>query len=150
MPQSLACIYIHLIFSTKSRVPVLHDGVRDSLHRYLAVILKESRCQVTLINSVEDHVHILFQLGRTASISEVVEEVKKHSSRWLKPRDVVLAQFAWQAGYGAFSVSQKDLPSVVRYIADQEEHHRKATFQEEFLAILVEHNVEYDERYVWD
>lgn len=150
MPQSLACVYIHLTFSTKSRVPVLHDGVRDSLHRYLAVILKESRCQVTLINSVEDHVHVLFQLGRTASISDVVEEVKKHSSRWLKPRGVELAQFAWQAGYGAFSVSQKEVPSVVRYIADQEEHHRNATFQEEYLAILNEHNVEYDERYVWD
>lgn len=150
MPQSLARIYIHLIFSTKCRVPALHDGIREALHRYMATILMDRGCRVTLINAVEDHIHLLFELGRTVSISSVVEDVKKHSSRWLKPHDAELAEFAWQAGYGAFSVSASEVHSAVRYIADQREHHRRRTFQEEFLAILKEHSVEYDERYLWD
>src|SRR6185295_7148426 len=106
MPQSLARLHIHLVFSTKHRVPFLHDSVRDSLHRYMAIVLKNLRCPPTLINSVEDHVHILFNLGRTVAVSAAVEEVKKSSSKWIKTQGADFAGFAWQGGYGAFAVSE--------------------------------------------
>jgi len=129
---------------------LLHDSVRDSLHRYMAVVLQNFGCSPDLINSVEDHVHILFDLGRTVAVSSAVEEVKKSSSKWIKTQDVNLADFAWQGGYGAFAVSESQVPSVRAYIANQREHHRKRTFQEEYRSLLERHGITYDERYLWD
>src|SRR5690606_10473740 len=103
MPQSLARLPIHLVFSTKNRERLITDAVRDSLHSYMATVLQNLGCQPVLINSVEDHVHILFELARTVAISQAVEEVKKASSKWIKTQDADLAGFAWQAGYGAFA-----------------------------------------------
>jgi REP element-mobilizing transposase RayT len=150
MPQSLARLHVHLIFSTKHRAPLLHDAVRDSLHRYMAVVLQNLDCPPTLINSVEDHVHILFELGRTVAISTAVEEVKKSSSKWIKTQGAGFAGFAWQAGYGAFAVSESNVVTVRDYIADQREHHRKKSFQEEYRTFLQRHRIAFDERYVWD
>ena len=150
MPQSLARLHIHLIFSTKHRAPLLHDSVRDSLHRYMAVVLQNLGCPPTLINSVEDHVHILFELGRTVAVSAAVEAVKKTSSKWIKTQGAELARFAWQSGYGAFAVSESLVPAVRDYIANQREHHRKRTFQEEYRIFLERHGVPFDERYMWD
>lgn len=150
MAQSLARVPIHLVFSTKNRIPLLRDSIRDPLHRYMAVVMKNKKCPTILINSVEDHVHVLFELGRTVSISEAVEEIKTTSSKWLKTQDKVLSTFSWQSGYGAFAVSETHVGEVIRYIANQEEHHRKKTFQEEYLEFLVRHNIPYDDRYVWD
>ena len=129
MPQSLARLHVHLIFSTKLRAAMLHDGIRDSLHRYMAVVLQNLGCPPTLINSVEDHVHILFELNRTVAISTVVEDVKKSSSRWIKTLGADFAEFSWQAGYGAFAVSESNVGAVRDYIANQREHHRRKTFQ---------------------
>jgi len=150
MSQSLARLHVHLIFSTKHRAPLLHDAVRDSLHRYMAVVLQNLDCPPALINSVDDHVHILFELGRTVAISTAVEEVKKSSSKWIKTQDAAFADFAWQAGYGAFAVSESNVVAVRDYIADQREHHRKKSFQEEYRTFLERHRVAFDERYVWD
>ncbi|MGB8354482.1 MAG: IS200/IS605 family transposase [Chthoniobacteraceae bacterium] len=150
MPQSLARLHIHLIFSTKNRAPVLRDTVRGSLHSYMATVLQNMDCPPVLINSVADHVHILFELGRTVSVSTVVEEVKKTSSRWIKTLDDEFAGFAWQAGYGAFAVSESNVTVVREYVAAQQEHHRKKSFQEEYRAFLKRHNVVFDEKYVWD
>ena len=150
MPQSLARLHVHLIFSTKNRAPLLRDEVRDSLHRYMAVVLQNLGCPPTLINSVEDHVHILLELGRTVAISTVVEEIKTSSSKWIKTTGDGFADFAWQAGYGAFAVSESNVEMVRNYIADQREHHRKKTFQEEYRAFLERHRVAFDERFVWD
>lgn len=150
MPQSLARIHIHLVFSTKYRERVLHDRVRDSLHAYMATVLSNIGCPPVLINSVEDHIHILFQLGRTIAVSKAVEEVKKSSSKWIKTQDPIFANFAWQGGYGAFAVSQSGVPTVRRYIANQQEHHRQKDFQAEYRIFLKRHDVAYDERYVWD
>lgn len=108
MPQSLANIYIHLIFSTKDRAPLLTDTIRDSLHAYLATILSNLNSPAILINSVEDHVHLLFKLSRTISLAKAVGDVKKDSSKWLKTRGPDFHQFSWQAGYGAFSVSESN------------------------------------------
>ena len=150
MPQSLANIYIHLIFSTKNRETLLNDAVRPDLHSYMATVLANIQCPSVLINSVEDHVHILFRLGRTETVAKAVEEVKKSSSKWLKTQSKELAQFSWQSGYGAFSVSESIAPQVANYIKNQREHHRVKTFQEEYREFLEKHHIEYDERYVWD
>ena len=150
MPQSLARLHIHLIFSTKNRQPVLHDAVRDSLHRYQATVLRNLDCPPVLINSVADHVHILFELGRTVAVANAVEQVKKTSSKWIKTQGAEFARFAWQAGYGAFAVSQSNVTAVRQYIAAQQKHHRKNSFQDEYRAFLQRHNVTFDEKYVWD
>ena len=150
MPQSLARLDIHLIFSTKNRQSVLHDAVRDSLHRYMATVLQNYGCPPLLINSVPDHVHILFELARTVSVSDAVEEVKKTSSKWIKTQDEKFALFAWQAGYGAFAVSESNVAAVRKHITDQQQHHRKKSFQEEYRAFLKRHRVSFDEKYVWD
>ncbi len=150
MPQSLAQLHIHLIFSTKNREPVLHDAVRDALHRYMATVLQNLRCPPVLINSVSDHVHILFELARTVAVSDSVEDVKKTSSKWIKTQGAEFARFAWQAGYGAFAVSASNVEAVREYIAGQQQHHRKKSFQEEYRAFLERHRIAFDEKYVWD
>jgi REP element-mobilizing transposase RayT len=150
MPQSFARLHIHLIFSTKNRERVLPDAIRDSLHAYMATVLQNIDCPPVLINSVEDHVHILFELGRTVAVSRAVEEVKKASSKWIKTQGAEFSGFAWQAGYGAFAVSESNVAAVREYIAGQREHHRKKSFQEEYRAFLERHRVAFDERYVWD
>ena len=150
MPQSLARVHIHLIFSTKNRQRLLSDSIRQPLHNYMAVVLRNFNCPATLINSVEDHVHILFELARTVSISQAVEEVKTTSSKWLKTQSPDLQAFAWQAGYGAFAVSQSNIDTVRDYIANQHEHHRIKSFEEEYRAFLKKHSIEFDERYVFE
>jgi REP element-mobilizing transposase RayT len=108
------------------------------------------KCPALIINSVEDHIHILLDLNRTISISYVMEHVKKTSSKWLKTQSQALAKFGWQAGYGAFAVSESNIPAVRKYIEAQQEHHHKMTFQEEYRAFLTKNRISYDERYVWD
>jgi len=150
MPQSLASLPIHLIFSTKNRTPVLNDAIRDSLHAYLSGVLQNLNCPPVLINSMDDHVHILFELARTVTVSQAVENVKKSSSKWLKTQGAEYATFAWQAGYAAFAVSKSNIPVVRDYIANQKEHHVKKSFQDEYRIFLKRHGVTFDERYIWD
>jgi putative transposase len=150
MSQSLAKLITHLTFSTKLRRPLITPDVCEELKSYLRGILKQLSSPAIEINSVEDHVHVLFCLSRKRSLADVVEQLKKGSSKWIKTKAPALAGFYWQAGYGAFSVSQSNVPVVRKYIANQEKHHRKMTFQEEFRALLAKHDIEFDERYVWD
>lgn len=151
MPQSLSAIYIHLTFSTKERRPWLRDKpVRDKLHAQMGGISKTLGCPPLIIGGVEDHVHLLCRFGRTITQAEWVKELKRVSNGWLKEQGSDYADFAWQGGYADFSVSQSNLPQVKRYIADQETHHQKRTFQNELRTLLQKHGVEFDERYVWD
>jgi putative transposase len=150
MPQSLAKIYLHLVFSTHERRESIPDSIRDALHRYLATVLSNLDSHAVLINSTKDHVHILFELARTLAISKVVEDLKKSSSKWLKTQPDVTGDFRWQNGYGVFSVSPSNLGAVRNYVATQQEHHRKRTFQDELRGLLEKHGVKYNERYVWD
>lgn len=150
MAQSLATNLIHLIFSTKNRKGLLHDSVRSDLHAYMATVLKNMDCPALIINSVEDHVHILVLLHRTVALSSMVGDIKSISSKWLKTQSPKLADFQWQAGFGAFSVSESNVSSVRQYIKNQAEHHRKVSFQEELRSFLEKHRVEYDERYLWE
>jgi putative transposase len=151
MPQSLAKVYLHLVFSTKNRHPFLKDkALRDACHGYLAGTCKARRSPSLIVGGVEDHVHILCMLSREESIAVLVRELKRESSKALKLKAPSLRGFYWQAGYGAFSVSPSHVEALKRYIANQEEHHRKETFQDEFRRLLRKYSVEYDERYVWD
>lgn len=150
MAQSLARVLVHLVFSTKNRVPLLTPEIRIELHPYLSVVLNNDGCTSLRVGGVEDHVHLFFALSRTRTISQVVENVKTSSSKWLKTKGPALSDFHWQSGYGIFSVSQSNADEVVDYILRQEEHHRTMTFQQELRRLLERYEVEYDERYVWD
>jgi putative transposase len=150
MAQSLAKIYVHLIFSTKERERTLPDEIRPELHAYMGGILKGLGCSPIEINTEPDHAHVLFLLSRTEALSNVVGHLKKSSNDWLREQGPQLAQFFWQAGFGAFSVSQSQIADVRAYIRNQREHHRVRSFQEELLAFLKAYEVEYDERYLWD
>lgn len=150
MPQSLANIYIHLIFSTKDRHPFLTDTIRPALHSYLGQVGKTLDCPLILVNSVEDHVHILHRLSRTVTIAKAVEEFKKSTSKWLKSQSPDLAKFSWQSGYAAFSVSESNLESVTTYIQNQREHHRTKSFKEEFRDFLTKNKLTFDEQHLWD
>jgi REP element-mobilizing transposase RayT len=150
MPQSLAKIYVHLVFSTKHRERVLPDEVRADLHAYLGGILKGLGCVPIEINSEPDHIHTLFVLSRTETLSNIVGQMKKSSNDWLRAKGPKFAQFFWQAGYGAFSLSQSAVEDVRRYIRNQHQHHQRTSFQDEFRTFLRRYEVEFDERYVWD
>ncbi len=150
MPQSLARLHVHLVFSTKNREPIITDDVRDALHAYRATVLRNLGCAPVLINSMADHAHLLFDLARTVSVSQAVEDVKKASSKWIKTQGPEFAGFAWQSGYGAFAVSESNVETVRGYIANQREHHRKKSFQEEYRQFLERHRIAFNERYVRD
>ena len=151
MPQSLANILVHTIFSTKDRQPLLRDlALREELHRYLGGILTNLACPPIIVGGVEDHIHLLSGLARTCEPAAMVKELKRSSSLWLKTRSPGMQDFAWQSGYGIFSIGFSQIESARSYIAGQEEHHRKVSFQDELRHLLQRHEIAYDERYVWD
>ena len=150
MPQSLSAVYIHLVFSTKERRPFLRDEtLRGLLHPELGGISKRLRCAPIITGGVEDHIHLLARFARTITQAEWVKELKRVSNLWLK-REHLIRDFEWQGGYAAFSVSASRLAEVKKYIANQEHHHRKMNFQDELRTLFRKHDVEWDERYVWD
>ncbi len=150
MPQSLARILVHVVFSTKNREPVLYSEVRPPLFGYLAAVGRDLGCEVFRVGGVADHVHMAIDLGRTVAIADFAKKVKQTSSVWLKEQSGGPRHFEWQVGYGAFSVGQSQLAVLVRYVDRQEAHHRKQTFQEEYRKLLAKYGVEADERFVWD
>ena len=150
MPQSLSAVYVHLVFSTKERRPFLRDEtVRTSLHSYLGGTSKRLRCAPIITGGVEDHVHLLALFGRTITQAEWVKELKRVSNLWLKEKHLI-RDFEWQGGYADFSVSVSNLEIVKKYIANQQYHHRKMNFQDELRTLLRRHEVDWDERYIWD
>ena len=152
MPQSLSAVYLHAIFSTKKREPWLLDRtLRDETHAFLGNVSNKLDCPPVIVGGVADHVHILARLGRTITQSDWIKELKRVSSLWLKDKDPLrMTGFAWQAGFGVFSVSPSMLESVEKYIHGLEEHHRKLTFQDEFRQFLEKHRMTWDERYLWE
>jgi len=152
MSQSLAKVIVHITYSTKHRKPWLNDPeLRSELYAYNATVLKEEvDSPAILINGVEDHVHILCLLSRKFAIMDVIKTSKTETSKWIKRQGAAYGDFQWQAGYGVFSVSQSNVGQVKRYIANQQEHHRRMSFQDEFRELCKRHGIEIDERYVWD
>jgi REP element-mobilizing transposase RayT len=148
--QSLSAVYIHLVFSTKHRHPSLRDeSLRKDLHSFLGGTSKTLECPPVLVGGVADHIHLLARFGRTITQAEWVKELKRVSSLWLK-EEGRLTDFEWQGGYADFSVSQSNLEQVKSYIANQADHHRKLSFQDEVRALLTKHQIEWDERYIWE
>ena len=150
MPQSLSKVILHIIFSTKNRQPFLDSDVRPRMHAYLATICRDLGAELVHVGGIADHVHIVTTLPRTLSQAQVVEQIKKTSSKWIKELDARYRTFFWQRGYGAFSVSPSQLEAVLQYVEAQQTHHRTRTFQEEYRDLLRRHGIDFDERYVWD
>ena len=148
MPQSLARLLVHLIFSTKNRESHFADPVRRrEVHAYLAATASHLGCPAICVGGVADHVHVVFLLGRTLSLATFVAKLKVSSSQVAREK---LSQFSWQNGYAAFSVAESTLEAVVEYVSNQEAHHKKITFQDGYRMFLKRHNVHFDERFIWD
>lgn len=150
MGQSLVKNYIHITFSTKHRFPFISESVGNELYGYISGICKKMECYPVKIGGYLDHIHILCLLSKKIPLMKLLEEIKAHSSKWLKTKDAALRKFYWQNGYGAFSVNPYEIEKVITYIENQKEHHKKKTFQDEFRAFLKKYKVEYDERFIWD
>ncbi|MFH1005086.1 MAG: IS200/IS605 family transposase [Bacteroidota bacterium] len=150
MAQSLTKVYIHQVFSTKHRQHILHPNIQPELYSYLGGICNNMECYPVKIGGYTDHVHILCLLSKKITIIKLLEEEKRSSSKWIKTKGEQFSNFHWQDGYGAFLVNPAEISIVSKYIENQAEHHKKASFQDEFRKFLKEYRVDYDERYVWD
>jgi putative transposase len=150
MGQSLAKNYIHIVFSTKHRAPLIDPSIENDLYRYMSGICTKLGCEPIIIGGYTDHVHVLCRLSKKVALMKLLEELKGHSSKYMKTKGPEYFNFYWQDGYGAFSVSESVVDKVTEYIANQKQHHSKKTFQNEYRTILKKCKVAYDERYVWD
>jgi putative transposase len=150
MPQSLAENYLHVIFSTKNRRPIIADSVSRDLYRYIFGICTNLECPALNVGGYHDHVHILCRLSRKIALAQFLKEVKQASSKWIKTTKIVASDFYWQEGYGAFSVNKKELDAIGTYIDRQYVHHQTMDFKSELLALFDEYQIVYDEKYLWD
>ena len=150
MPQSLSQILVHLVFSTKNRQPLLSDEIRNELHAYIGGIIEIQKGNLLKAGSVVDHMHLLIAHPRTCAPADLVQEIKTGSSKWLKNKSPQFADFQWQSGYGIFSISPTHRLDLEQYLANQAEHHRKITFQEEYCHLLEKYGIQFDHRYLWD
>lgn len=148
MSQSLCKLYLHIIFHVKNTSPTVENEHLERLHSYLGGLVNTTGCQVICVGGTENHVHVLVMFSKTETVAHVVEEIKRNSSRWIKTVSPKYEKFAWQSGYAAFSVSQSQVDTVIAYIRNQAEHHKKHSFKDEYLDFLRLHKIEYDERYV--
>ena len=149
MPQSLSKIYIHLVFHIKTASPTIRDEDIERVHSYIGQLVNTTGCKQIRAGGIGNHVHLLFLLAKNVTLSYVVEEVKRNSSRWIKTLGRYYQNFAWQGGYAAFSVSQSVVDKTIGYINGQKEHHRTRTFAEEYRMFLELYGVDYDERYIF-
>ena len=150
MPQSFTCLHYHLIFSTKKRLPSITPELQTRLYEYMGGIMRSEKSTLLAAGGMTDHVHLLCALSKELAVADALRLIKANSSKWIHETFPDHRSFAWQAGYSAFAVSYSHLDSVKRYIARQAEHHRRTTFQEEFLMFLQRHRIEFNERYLWD
>lgn len=148
MPQSLAKLYIHIIFHIKSTSVTIRKKKAHELYAYIGSIIKSADSVPIIINGMENHIHILCTLSKNISLAKLIEKIKSLSSKWIKGKDYYYHHFAWQGGYGAFSVSSSLHDKTIQYILKQEEHHRRMTFKEEYLLFLKEYNIQYNENYL--
>ena len=149
MAHTFSSLLTHVVFSTSERRPFLSEAIRPDTHAYIGGILKQLRAVPIAIGGTSDHVHLMVRMPADLALADCLRVAKANSSRWIKERWPERNLFSWQGGYGAFSVSESNRGAVIRYIQCQEQHHQRVSFQEEFLALLRKHGVEFDERYVW-
>ena len=148
MSRTFTNLLTHIVFSTKDRMPVIEEQLRPELYAYLGGLTRELKGRSYGINGTADHVHMLIRVRPAQTLADVMRVVKTNSSRWARRK--WKAGFAWQTGYGSFSVSESNVPAVCRYVANQEQHHRTRSFQEEFVVFLKNNKISYDERYIWE
>lgn len=149
MPQSLVKILVHIVFSTKERQRTITPQIEPQLYGYISGIITNNGGRMIIAGGDADHIHILSSIGRIG-IAELVGDIKRESSSWIKLQDRRFEKFYWQRGYGAFSIGQSQVPAVARYIRDQKEHHKVQSYKDEFRALCAKYDVEIDERYCWD
>jgi REP element-mobilizing transposase RayT len=149
MAQSLSKLYVHLIYHIKNTSVVIRDEEKQKLYAYMGSVLKSNDSIPIIINGTKYHLQILCVMSKNIALANLVEEIKRHSSRWIKTLDKYYSGFEWQAGYGGFSVSPSIHNKTKQYINNQEEHHKKKTFKEEYLMFLKEYGIKYDEKYLW-
>jgi putative transposase len=150
VPTTYSNLIYHLVFSTKQRLPLIDDGWKEELYRYIGGIIRAEGGVLLEIGGINDHVHILAKFKPAISVAEMLNKIKANSSKWVNDRKMKMRKFAWQEGYSAFSVSESQIPKLAHYIQNQEEHHRKQSYQEELLALLERHGIEFDPKYLWD
>lgn len=150
MASSYVSMLVHYVWSTKNREPLIHDSWQDRLHGYLGGILRNNNAKLLAAGGMPDHVHLLVSLLSTITVAKAVNLLKSNSTTWVKKNIENMGRFHWQEKYGAFSVSKSSEEKLFQYIANQQEHHRQRTFKDEFLALLEKHEIDYDERYLWD
>ena len=149
MAQSLSKLFVHIILHIKGNSCQIRNQDKNELFAYIGSIIKDNESIPILINGVEDHIHILCVMSKNIAFAKLVEEIKRHSSRWIKTKDQHYSRFGWQGGYGGFSVSSSLHDKTRNYIEKQEEHHKRMSFKEEYLLFLKEYGVEYNEKYLW-
>lgn len=150
MPESFVCLNCHIVFSTKNRSPWIEASVAERLYQYLGGILRAEGSTLVAAGGMPDHVHLLVSLGKMRALADLLRVLKANSWKWIHETFAAMSQFGWQTGYGAFAVSHSNMAKVRQYIANQAEHHRVRSFQEEFVALLNRHGIAFDERYLWD
>lgn len=150
MPHSLFKLLVHIVFSTKNRADFIVPEVEESLFRYIHGIVENNDSKLIIGNGTANHIHLLISVGKKTNIPDLIGDIKRGSSIWIKKQNKNFSDFYWQAGYGAFSIGQSQIVTVVNYIKKQKEHHKKQDFKDEFRTLLKKYEIEYDERYVWD
>ncbi len=150
MAQSLSKVYVHITFSTKYREPLIKDEIKAPLFEYIGGICRGLECNPIKVGGYNNHVHVLCLLSRKVSQMKLLEEIKKQSSKWIKTKGTQYRKFYWQNGYGIFSVKPTDVDVVMKYIENQEEHHKNISFQDEYRIFLKKYKVDFDENYLWD
>ena len=151
MASTLTNLLVHVIFSTKQRQPFIHDALRPELHAYAAAVCAEDGAPVIVVGSATDHIHLVLRFRAEFALSDTVRALKSNTSRWINQRfPPDNARFAWQSGYAAYTVSESRLPVLRKYLQNQLAHHRRVSFQAEYLLFLERHRVDYDKRHVFD
>ena len=149
-PGSFTQLYVQLVFAVKYRQALLHKNIRERVFKYMSGIISEMKHKSIIVNGISNHVHILIGLNPSLSISDTIHDIKRSSSLFINKEKLCLGKFAWQEGYGAFSYSRSCLDNIYNYILNQEKHHKKKTFREEYIQFLKEYNIEFDERFLFD
>jgi putative transposase len=149
MANTYTQIYIHIVYAVENRISLIKDQWREELHKYITGIIQNNKHKLIAINSMADHIHIFIGMKPIQALSDLLQDIKEYSSKWINRNKFVLGHFNWQAGYGAFSYSHSHIDSVVKYIQNQKRHHQKKTFRQEYIEFLEKFHVEYDERYIF-
>ena len=149
MADTYTSLFYHIVFSTKNREPLINSKIEQRIWEYIGGIARHHKASALEVGGFLDHIHALILMPASLSVSQIAQFLKGDSSKWIHGEFQGMRGFAWQDGYGAFTVSKSQTPSVIQYIQDQREHHRTKTFQEEYVAFLKKHHVEYDEKYLW-